>query len=330
MLAYKKTKTGIFLLLILVASAKSESIKDNNAAEYELLPYRRIPEILNMISSRVQNNYKRIRTWEGKVESEVDYIYEGKNAERIFKTNTHDIGETPRIVMNHADTTIEFSLDAEKDYLYVHSYSDKLFQYMDLDTGRDLGAKGIPGEGRSILTKEYRTQCRADTRHKNVVTSRKAIKQKLQDCSGCQKSPVFDPRESFEAGEPIWETLQHILGQINKDGEWKVGEYSLKVGERKVGDVIQYRIITPAKITEVDILFSTMVFSSEKGFNVILFKVADINDRILQNATWDYELMEGIYLPKKTTQQNYTGKDGGLSYNRESSFKNCKRSISFE
>jgi hypothetical protein len=323
-ITYKTMKIFVVSLIISCGFVIAESQSGRVPNKFSPVDVNEIPKILNMISDNTQNNYKLIRTWEGRIESQLDYIYEGKAAEKIFKSSTQGIGETPLSVLNSVETITEFSLDAEKDCVFVHSYSNKPIEYRGLDTGRSLGTKGIPGEAISILTKEYYVKCKADRMRNGVVTSRKAIKQNLQDCQSCQNQPVFDPRESFNAGQPIWETIQHILKQILKDGEWKVNGHNLKVEENKTGDVIQYQIIMPGKMTEGNLIFTTMVFSSEKGFNITLFQMADVNDRIFQKGTWNYELIDGVYLPKETTHQNYMGKDGSLSYSKKMSFKNSR------
>jgi hypothetical protein len=321
---------GIFIAILTISSGAVNA--ENNTNSFSPVDNNEIPRILNMISDKIQDNYKHIKTWKGEVKSKLDYLYEGKNAEKIFRSSTNNIGETPRSIINSIETIVEFSLDAEKDNVFVHIYSDKPIKYNDLDTGRDLVAKGVSGEERAVLTKEYYIKSRADKMRDGVITSHKAIKENLQDCHSCQKPPVFDPRESFEAGQPIWKTLRHILGQINKNSKWEVDGHNLKIEESKIGNIVQYRIIIPGKITGGNLIFTTMVFSGEKGFNIILFQVTDVHDRLFQKATWDYELVDDIYLPKETTQQNYMGKDGGLSYNKESSFSNSQinRSIPAE
>lgn len=321
-LASKKIVFVIFFLLVFVVSAKCESIKDNNGIEYKLVSYNKIAEILNMISDKVQNNYKLIRTWEGKVKSELSYIHEGKTAKKIFKSSTNNIGDPPRVIMKTAEVVTEFSLDAEKNSVFVHNYPDKQVKHKDLYTGRDLGTKGISGEARSILTKEYYITCKAEKRRDGITTSRKALKQSLKDCTSCQSQPVFDPREDF--GTVQRKTLLHILEQIKKNGEWKVDDYNLKVEEYKNGDIIDYKITIPGKITEGNIVFTTMTFSGQKGFNITLFQVTDPNGRIFQNGTWDYELVEDIYLPKEITHKNYMRKDGGLSYSKKNFYEDSR------
>lgn len=321
-----KTFSVIFVVGLIISNrlvmGGNQLYQDSD--KFSSIDVNEIPRILNMLSDNIQNNYKRVRTWEGKVESELDYIHEGKAAERIFKSSTNNIGETPRAIIKSVESIIEFSLDAEKENVFVHAYTNKPIKYNDLDTGRDLGAKGIPGDERAILTKEYYITSGADRMRDGIVTSRKAIKQNLKDCTTCQSQSVFDPRESFNAGQPVWKTIQHVLEQIKKNGEWKVNGHNLNIEKNKTGDVVKYRIVMPGKITEGNLVFTTMVFSGEKGFNITLFQVSDANDRIFQHATWDYEAVEGTYLPKETTHQNYMGKNGGLSYSKKMSFENSR------
>jgi hypothetical protein len=313
---------NVLVVSLIISCGFVIAVNQPNQAPNKFSPVdvNKIPQILNMISDNVQNNYKRIKTWQGKVESQLDYIYEGKAAEKMFKSDTQGIGETPQSVINSIENTTEFNLDAEKNYIFAYAHSDKPIKYNDLDTGRDLGAKGIVSEEKTILTKEYYIKSKADRMRDGVVISRKAIKQNLKDCPSCQNQPVFDPRESFNAGQPIWKILEYVLEHIKEKGEWKVDGYALRVEEDKDGNNVYYRIIMPGKTEGNHIVFSTMVFSSNKGFNVTLCEASDVNDRIFQSSTWDYELTDGVYLPKEVFRQNYMGKNGSLSYSKKMFF----------
>src|SRR4030066_829520 len=112
----------IFILFIIAAFAIGISKNDNEQIRYELIPNSKIPETLNTIFNKVENNYKLIKTWEGKVISEIDYIYEGKAAEKMFKSSTLGIGEVPKSIINSIETVIEFSLDAENEYVFTYNY----------------------------------------------------------------------------------------------------------------------------------------------------------------------------------------------------------------
>lgn len=323
-ITYGKIMVFIITLITSYELVGAEEQAIRTLGKFRPLDANETPKILSMISDTTQANYEQIKTWEGKVESALEYIYEDKNAERVFKESTQGVGEIPRAIINSAETVIEFFLDAEKGCIYAHKYSDKPIKYTDFETGRDLGAKGIPGETRAVLTKEYYIKSRADRMRDGIVTSRKAIKKNFKDCSECLTSPVFDPRESFNAGQPVWKTLQYVVEYIKKNGELKVDSHNMKVEEYKDANVIQYKIIMPSKISEGNLVLTTMVFSSKNGFNINLFQVTDTNSMLFQNATWNYELIGGIYLPKETTHKNYMGKEGRLSYSGKSVFENLQ------
>ena len=114
-----------------------------------------------------------------------------------------------------------------------------------------------------------------------------------------------------------------LLEQIKNNGEWVVDGQALKVEECKDSNTIRYRVTIPGKMAD-NIIFSTMVFPSDKGFNITLFEATDVNGRIFQSVTWDYDFIQGVYLPKETTHKNYMGKNGGLSFSKRLSFKNSK------
>jgi hypothetical protein len=323
-IAYNKAMILIIAIFVTCEIVKAEKQPNQDLITFRSVDTNEIPKILNTISDMTQDNYKRIKTWEGKVESEIDYIYEGENADRIFKESTLGIGEFPRNIINSVKTDIIFALDTNIDSLYVYNQPATSIKYTDMGTGRDLGVRGFPSESRAILTKDYYIQSEAYRMYKGEVESHKAIKKKLADCPACQNPPIFDPRESFKSGRPVWETAKIILKQIDKNGEWKVNGYKLIVEEADKNDAIQYRVTLPGKITEDYIVFSTMVFSGDKGFNITSYKATDVNDKIFQQATWDYELIGGVYLPKEVTQNNYMGKENSLNYSKRSVFKNMK------
>ncbi|HEW78789.1 MAG TPA: hypothetical protein ENH34_02325 [Phycisphaerales bacterium] len=318
------TKLCVVILLALPNFAKAENSEGNTTSEFRSVAFDKIPQILTMISDKVRSNYERIKTWQGELSVVTDYIYEGSAAERVFKTNTTSVGNVPKIVGEHRETIIEFSLDAEKDFLYANYRPIKPLQYMDLESGRELGAKGILGRRRAIITPEYQLHCTGDTMRDGVVMSRKAVKKIREKEPTCTDTttPVFDPRKSFEAGGPIWGTLSRVLQHIDLQGEYSVDKYDLKMEKRTDGNTTEYRIVLPGKITATDYLFVTMIFSGEKGFNVTSFEVTDPNGRLLQKATWDYALVDSIYLPSKTTEQHFERENGQLRYDRISTFRN--------
>jgi len=286
-----------------------------------------IPEILDMISTTMRNNYDQIKTWRGEVHLSIDRIHDGADSEQIFKNNTHNKGEIPNVILKHEEPTIEFSLNAEDDLLFVNQYPGKPRQYIDFETKRDLGAKWMPDHSKAIVTPEYYLHSSPNIIREDVVLKHKAVKTKREkgrsSCGG-SVPPIYEPRDSFGARRTILKTLPRLLQHINEHGELNVDGYSLKVEEHKDGDVTRYFVQQPVKIPPETYRFIKMVFCSDNGFNIVSYEITDSNGKLLRRLTWKYELVSGVYLPQKTTEERFKRKNGGLSYYIENTFNNLQ------
>lgn len=323
----KTMKVSAVVLLILFNLTGAEGLRGDIASEFRPVDSNRIPEILTMISSRIKSNYDKIKTWQGETNFTIDTIYEGAAAERKFNTRTDGIGKTPNTVIQHIEGRRQFAVDLEKDFLYANVIRENPPYYMDLETGRDLGTKSAPSQKVSILTPEYYINWGPHEMRDGAITSRKAVKQVRQKGLTCTNlsPPVSDPRECFVVvGQPIWETFAWVLQYIKERGEFSVDGYAMKAEECTDGNLTKYRIQIPGKVSPEHYLFITMVFSSEKGFNIISLETTRSDGQLFQKKTWDYGLVDGVYLPIKTTEQNFRPDTGQLSYDKISTFKNLK------
>jgi len=309
---------GVILLTMSNATV-TYALSGDATGEFQPVDSNRIPEILNMISTTMRTNYNRIKTWRGEVHLSIDRIHRGATAQEIFKKNTQGKGKIPGIVLKHVEPTIEFSLNAEKDLLFVNHNSEKPPQYIDFQTGRDLGAKWMPDHSRAIVTPEYYLRSRPNTTREGVVLSRKAVKANRE-----KRRPtpsIYEPRDSFGARRSIWQTFHRVLQHISEHGELNVDGYRLKVEEQKDGDITRYLVQQPVKIQQETYFFLKMVFCSENGLNVVSYEVTDQNGKVSRRLTWEYELVSGVYLPKKTTEERFEPANGELSYREESTFR---------
>lgn len=323
----KKMKVSAVVLLILFNLTSAEGLRGDIASEFRPVDSNRILEILTMIPSRVKSNYDKIKTWQGEKKFTINRIYEGTAAEREFNTRTDGTGKTPNTVIRRIEGRNKFAVDLEKDFLYANVIWGNPPYYMDLETGRDLGTKSAPSQKVSIVTPEYYINWGPHAMRDGVITSRKAVKQVRQKGSTCTNlsPPVSDPRECFVVGQPVWEIFPpQLLQHINEHGGFSVDGHPLKIEERMDGDTVGYRIQIPGKVSPEQYLFITMVFSGEKGFNIISYEVTYPNGKVFQQLTWEYELVSGVYLPIKTTEQNFRPDTGQLSYDKISTFKNLK------
>ena len=68
---------NVLVVSLIISCGFVNAVNQSNQAPNKFSPVdvNKIPQILNMISDNVQNNYKRIKTWQGKVESQLDYIF---------------------------------------------------------------------------------------------------------------------------------------------------------------------------------------------------------------------------------------------------------------
>jgi len=323
----KKIKVSAVVLLILFNLTSAEGLRGDIASEFRPVDSNRIPEILTMISSRIKSNYDKIKTWQGETNFTIDRIYEGAAAERKFNTQTDGTGKTPNTVIRHIEGRREFAVDLEKDFLYANVIRENPAYYTDFETGRDLGTKSAPSQKVSILTPEYYINWGPYEMRDGVVMSRRVVKQARQKGSTCTNlsSPVSDPRECFMVGQPIWETFPPLLQYINEHGKYGIDGYSLKVEERTIGNLTEYRIQRPGKVSPERYLFVTMVFSSKKGFNIVSYEVTDPKSGLFHTKkNWGYDLLDGVYLPSRTTEQIFDRKSGDLSYEETYTYNNLK------
>lgn len=322
----KTIKACVVVLFALSSFAEAEILKDNSVSEFHSVDPNQIPNALTMMSNQIRSNYERIKTWEGKIEVVTDSVYKGAKAEKVFNTRTDGKGETPKIIREHREQIIEFSVDTDKDLIYTSYCPTKPLRYTDPESGRDLEAKVVASRRRTIVTPEYQVDCMGNTMRDGVIMSRRAVKQTRPKNSTCASNihPVFDPRECFVVGKPIWETFSQVLEYINLHGELSVDGYALKVEKCNIGNLEEYRIQIPGKVSPTDYLFMTMVFSGNKGFNITSVEETMSDGKLLHKRTWDYDLVNGVYMPNRTTEQIFERKNGELSYEEKYAYKNLK------
>jgi hypothetical protein len=314
----------VVILLTLFRFASAE----DTAYKFRPVDANRIPEIMMLISEQVRSNYDRIKTWQGEEDATTDFIDEGAEAERIFKERTNGTGEIPKVVKEHFEGKHQFAVDVEKDFLYSYLYQKIPPVYTDSESGRNLGTKFLrPVCDFSITTPDYFIHSETETFRGNSIASRRAVKEIRQKGSKCTSGmpPASDPRETLTtAGGKVWESFPQILQYINEHGKYSSDGHDLKVEESISGNITKYRIEIPGKLNTGKHLFSTKIFSSEAGFNMTSFEVTDEDGKLLMEWKWDYDLIDGVYLPKVTSQRNFSWKSGKLDYEQRCTYKNQK------
>jgi len=316
-----------FLLIGLTCQARAA---DNQQCQWVPVGQDSFAEILTMINSRIEENYNRIKTWQGKVTTVFNSVYEGESVKRWYEQILVD-KPLPNKIIDHVELTREFAVDVNKGLLYDSTYPDAQQEIVDDQTGKNLPLKELVkiGSGKTILTPNHQLDCRDIKNQDDVVVRRNAIKQ-LRSPGGirCQGNlrPVFDPRDTVrifgditgKSSAPLGGSFAKYLAFFNKEGGHSIdGHPTIKVEECNVGEVKKYRItlLTLSKDdsgTTVHV-YHTLICSSEAGFNVGSFLATYNNGKILENKTWDYGLIDGVYLPKRKTQQEFDYHTGDLA-----------------
>ena len=322
-----KMKICAIAVIALVTLVNAGISKGYTSSKFRLMDPNLIPDILTMISTHVRNNYEQIETWQGGNVFTIDRIYEGTAAEHKFNTCTDGAGEIHEVIKKRIEGWSQFAIDLEKDLLYKKVVRENPPHYIDLETGRNLGTKSVPSQRITIVAPEYYIDQGPFTTRKGFITNRKAVKEARQKGLMCGKSsiPVSDPREAFVVGgAPIWETLPKYVDYIDQHGKFNVAGYPFKIKEYADGDLTEYHVQIPTRISSEYYRFITMVFSSRKGFNIVLYKETDSKDQLLRKKTWDYDLIGEVYVPSRTNEQIFEREDGKLNYEEEYKYKNEK------
>jgi len=336
--AFPTKKTcGLVVLFILSLFNWTGAADNNQECQWVAVDQNSFAEILTMINSRVEENYDRIKTWQGKVKIVADSVNEGESRKRLYEHILVD-KPLPNKIIDHVELTKEFAVDANKGLLYEGVYPDAQQQIIDAQTGRNLQLKELVqiGSGKSILTPNYHLDCRENKDSDGIIVSRTVIKQTRPGgeltCQGHLR-PVFDPRETMrifgditgKSFAPLGGSFAKYLAFFDKEGGHSIDGYpTITVAECNVGDVKKYKIVllslskdsTGAKVY----VASTLVCSSEAGFNVVSFLTTYNNGKMLENKTWDYGLIDGVYLPVRQIKQGFDYQTGNLTYQNTISF----------
>jgi hypothetical protein len=140
---------------------------------------------------------------------------------------------------------------------------------------------------------------------------------------------VFDPRSQFK--QPlviIQKSFPLIIKKTRELGENKADDFVRTVEERTKNGVTEYRVAESGKISpepnSPNRLFMSSIFSSDKGFNITSQETTlhtPNETRITQRRTWDYGLVDGVYVLSKTMTKSYSIKTGESVFYEEIAFK---------
>jgi hypothetical protein len=298
------------------------------------VPEEEMTTILNLIASQVRNNYERINTWSGKIDKKITWVHTGSLAEDIFKNATDAKGEAPEAILQKVESKVVFAVDVKKNFVYVDTSQKKPRKYFNYKTGEDLGNSGSNPDWYStiISTPDFSLKAEPFSFEKGTgrILRNKAVKKpsKREQQTGWYKlSDIWDPRRAFFPGASFtWQDLDWPIKRLNKFGKIEFDGYKFQMEEHMKCDNIEYKVISPSVVNlerskPEHYAILTMIFSSQCGFNMIYWEAATGSGMVFQRYNWEYELIDGVYLPKRMIIKLY-GPMGEMTTEKDLTYAN--------
>ncbi|MGD0077432.1 MAG: hypothetical protein ABSB91_02265 [Sedimentisphaerales bacterium] len=293
--------------VICLGSSIMDCVASEGKDEFYPVDINRIPEVLNLVSSKVLDNYGRIKTWQGKAEGIMTYGRYRK---------------------------VAFDLDVEKDLLYVDDYPAELIEDTNIEGGKRINTTDALKSQISIVSPDIYIHSQPVVGPGNKVLKRKAFRELHQkECSTCRSSLpfVFDPKSQLK--QPlaiIQKSFPLIIKKAKGLGGNKNYDLIKKVDENIKNGITEYRVTEQLKLTlepnDPNYLLMSSIFSSNKGYNIIsqITTLYTTNEsKIIQRRTWDYVLIDDIYVLSKTLTQSYSD-TGKSTFYEEIAFNDIK------
>jgi len=290
--------------------------------------------ILDLIANRIHGNYMQIITWSGEIDVKISRVLTGVSAEDIFRNFTDAKGTIPEAILQKTGEKIKFAIDANKEYVYIDKFRERPSQYLNNITGKDLGNSGSnPYWSTSISRSDFFLEAKANrinTKEKKI-SRRKAVKRNSlqKDFRTMLYKGIDDPRKIFVPGAIyVWEHHKTLIERISKTGKIEFDGYKFQIEEHKKGSITEYKIIQPSVVSlerkdPNDYIIQTKIYSSQYGFNIIYWEVNTGGGEPVQQFSYEYELINGVYLPKRVITKHY-GSERKLSLEKDSTYINNK------
>lgn len=328
-----KIEIAVCVLLYLLPPLNfCQLLADNNSEDIvNDIPYAEMPRVFGLIASDIRDNYEKIITWSGQINVKINRLHSGESVEGVF-VFTDRRGEMPESILQKIEEKITFSVDVKKGFIYVDNSREKPSQYYNSKTGDDIGNKGSSPYRSTLIAKpDYVIESRARrySTDDNKVIGMKAVKKtSTQDTTTNLYRGIDDPRKVFMPGGNPWEGFEWLTQYIDTYGKAEIGGYSLRVTESKNNDSLEYKIVKPSAFSASrkdpnDYIIQTKIYSDKFGFNITYWYITYGSGKPIQEFTYEYELIDGIYLPKKVREKYYS-QNGEVYLEKDCNYTNNK------
>ena len=336
----KLFKLCVYTAIFLMVYISDTTIGGQNSLEtrqFQPIEKESISDILSQISTKTQENYKRINTWQGEVEFTSEIVNKGDAAEEIFKNRTTGQGKTPQSILQHAFGTIKFVIDIKNESNYEYLFRPESMQYIDVNSGTFLNL--LPGFSYPvhrilIVTPQEYLECApigyTDTTS-GIISSRRVVKKALEksnkDVSDqrntVSREGIFDPRNfiyiNSESG--FWDYLASCKRRFEKKDK-EPNLPPLKFEESRDSNDIVYHMLMPFRISKKQHIFISTYFASKACSNIVKSEMLGPELQKQSCIEIEYSVIDGINVPCRIVSYTYDISDGSVTQKKEYVFKN--------
>lgn len=298
---------------------------------FQLVETERIPGILRTVSNQSKQNFEKIRSWQGELEASRFFIDKGEQAKETFKTMTDAVGSCPSEVVEITISKITFKCDLEKGLFYSKVARQEPTRYINPADNRDLGTKSRVRSSSIIVNKDYQIHTEpVRYREGKVIESKAIIDKAIIDtdglsCKGAQ--PAYLPKYLFDIDSQAWNIYHSIAETMEKEGEYGVDGLVMRVEQCTLPGDLLYRIHRPYRLNALGIknIWMVQTFSANAGYNIISCKMITADGgKLIQQESVEYENINDVYVPIRSTKENYNPRDFTLQSTEEKVFRNVR------
>jgi len=299
-----KNAKYILTVLSIAMICGIKCVAGENDANFAIVEANDIPGIMSMIASDIEDNFKKINTWQGRMTDVSITSIRGTQAGELLKKASKDVDSNnlPDEIQVIHNNRIDFKIDVANNHFFSFSDRTEPPAYLDPKNGKIYPLNWGPGERIFLVTSYFQTEITPlswGTKDK-VIKSRIAIKEQAG------ATIITDPRKAFYFGE---KTLWLALRQISKNIQTPdIRHWGVVIKKKSEDNNITYRLELSSSEGK---LLGIYLFSSEDGFNQPYFETYYDDGTLRSKKTIKFAQIQNVFLPRKWEVFLYFT-DGGI------------------
>lgn len=290
--------------------------------------------VLEMIADQTQGNYERIRSWKGTYHVRLRQLHPAE----IVQAITGGAIDGSSGLWQELDFTMRFAIDMASGSIYRSKETEEMRWVRAGSNEVVTVPNAMPADERSVVTVEHYLRFDPKVVWPGFVTvkdfpeardKRAAFREPPARAERQGMGDLMDPRSFFfwSGRGGIENGLRNLTGMLK-------GDLGNELKKKSNDTVILYEATAPDgmwyRLDETfeepsPVQYLSAIFSPAAGLNAVALSLAadQAGERPLRMARWQWKLFNGVHVPVKTKELQYSGKSGQLSFDRETELQEC-------